>query len=83
MFTYDDKRGHLVELDTSIITAPDPQLRLLRGMDRIENTFSMGSAKKELTFVERFIKTVLAPAVDLFSGGALTQTIEDLSLIHI
>jgi hypothetical protein len=77
MFTYDDKRGHLVELDTSIITAPNPQLRLLRGMDRIENTFAMGSAKKELTFVERFIKTVLAPAVDLFSGGALTQTIDD------
>jgi hypothetical protein len=77
MFTYDDKVGHLVELDTSIISAPDPQLRLLKGAERIENSFAMGSVKKELTAVEKFLKNVLAPAVDLFTGGGLTQTIEN------
>jgi hypothetical protein len=77
IFTYDDKVGHLVELDTAVINAPDPQLRLLKGMERIENTFAMGSVKKELTAVEKFLKNVLAPAVDLFTSGGLTATIEN------
>jgi hypothetical protein len=77
VWTYDDKKGHICEVDTSCVTIPDPNLNLLKGFERIDNPFALGSRKSEFTFVERFLKNILAPAVDLFTGGALTQLINN------
>lgn len=77
VWTYDDKRGHIVEVDTSGVIIPDQNLNLLKGFDKIENTFSFGSRKNGLTLVEKFLKNILAPAVDLFTNGALSSKIND------
>lgn len=77
MWTFDDKKGHLAEFDTSVINFTDPNLRLLKGMERVNNPFSLGSRKTELTRVEKFLKNVLAPVVDIFTGGAFSSQIND------
>jgi hypothetical protein len=77
VWTFDDKRGHIVEVDTSCVTVPDPYLNLLKGFQKIDNPFALGTRKNGLTLVEKFLKNVLAPAVDLFTGGALTNKIND------
>lgn len=76
-FTYDYTIGHIAELDTSVTVLDDQNLNLIKGLVQIRNPFAKGFRKKELTRVEKFIKNVIAPAVDLFSGGALTDLIEN------
>jgi len=77
VWTMDDKRGHICEVDTSSVTIPDPYLNLLKGFERIDNPFALGTRKNGLTLVEKFLKNILAPAVDLFTGGGLTNKIND------
>jgi hypothetical protein len=77
MWTFDDKKGHLAELDTKNDTMPDPNLNLIKGAVNVANPFSLGSRKDELTRVEKFLLNVLAPAVDLFTGGNFSATIEN------
>ena len=77
VFTYDDKKGHICELDTSSVTIPDQNLNLLKGFEKVDNPFALGSRKEKLTFVERLLKNTLAPAVDLLTGGALSSAIDN------
>jgi hypothetical protein len=77
VFTFDDTIGHIVEVDTSVQVSPDPEIQLVKGFERIENPFSLGSRKTEFTFVEKFLKNILAPAVDLFTNGALSSAINN------
>jgi len=75
-WTYDDKRGHLVEADTSLIQVADPFLENIPGFEQIQNPFALASRKDEFTRVENFLRNVLAPAIDLFTGGAFTSSID-------
>lgn len=76
-FTYDYTIGHIAELDTKVIVLDEPQLNLIKGLEQVRNPFSTGHRKRELTRVERFIKNVMAPAVDLFTGGAFSNLINN------
>jgi hypothetical protein len=76
-WTYDDKEGHLAEFDVSPIITPDPNLNLFKGLQRVNCPFSLGSRKNSFTRVERFLKNVLAPAVDLFTGGSFSAQINN------
>jgi hypothetical protein len=77
VWTFDDKKGHLAELDTDIINAPDTNLKLLKGAVIVDNPFALASRKEELTRVEKFLKNVLAPAVDLFTNGGFSAQINN------
>jgi hypothetical protein len=78
VWTYDQKTGHLTEVDArpSIIPNDDRNLDLLKGGDVLNTPFAFGWRKNELTRVEKFLKTVLAPAVDVFTNGGFTQMID-------
>ena len=77
LWTFGDKRGHLAELDTDIINAPDSNLKLLKGAVMVDNPFALASRKEQLTRVEKFLKDVLAPAVDLFTNGGFSSQIDN------
>jgi hypothetical protein len=77
VWTFDDKKGHLAELDTDVINAPDPNLKLLKGAVIVDNPFALASRKEELTRVEKFLKNTLAPAVDLFTNGGFSAQINN------
>jgi hypothetical protein len=74
--TYDDTKGHIMEVDTSVTTSPDRAIQLLKGLERINNPFSLGTRKDSLSFAEKSLKT-LAKAVDLFTGGSLASKINN------
>jgi len=79
VWTYDKKTGHLTEVDArpSIIPDDDRNLDLLKGGNILNTPFALGWRKNELTRVEKFLKTVLAPAVDLFTNGSFSQLINN------
>jgi len=77
VWTYDDKRGHLAELDSSAPVTPDPNLTLIKGFAQVNNPFALASRKETFTRVEKFLKATLAPAVDLFTNGGFSSRINN------
>jgi hypothetical protein len=74
--TYDDRNNTIVEFDTKLAVAPHEDIQLLKGLEQVPTNFSRGTRKNELDFIEKAVK-VLASAVDLFTGGAISNTINN------
>ena len=74
--TFDDSKGQIAEKGAQLLVDPNPDIRLLKGLEQVDNRFSLGTRKDELTFAEKVLKT-LAQAVDLFTGGSLSTKIDN------
>ena len=74
--TFDDNRGQLAEKGASLLVDPNPDIRLLKGLEQPNNRFSLGTRKDELTLGEKALKA-LAKAVDLFTGGSLQSQVQN------
>lgn len=74
--TFDDSIGQIAEIGASLQVDPNPDIRLLKGLEQVDNRFSLGTRKEELTFAEKVLKG-LAKAVDLFTGGSLESKINN------
>lgn len=74
--TFDDNKGQIAEIGAALQVDPNPDIRLIKGLDQVDNRFSLGTRKDELTFGEKVLK-VLAKAVDLFTGGSLEQLVDN------
>lgn len=74
--TYDDTLGTVYENSSEIINSPGVNYELIRGSLVLNIPLSRGSNKGYLNFVEKACKA-LAQAIDLFTGGNTTATIND------
>lgn len=74
--TYDDRNKTIVEFDTSLAVSPHEDIQLLKGLEQVPTNFARGTRKDELDFIEKATK-VLVAGVDLFTGGALGNLINN------
>ena len=74
--TYDDSNNTIVEFDTKLAVSPHEDIQLLKGLEQVPTNFARGTRKNELDFIEKAVK-VLASAVDLFTGGAISNAINN------
>ena len=74
--TFDDRNNTIVEFDTSVQVSPHEDIQLLRGLEQVPTNFSRGTRKDGLDFIEKSVK-VLTKAVDLFTGGAISNLINN------
>ena len=74
--TYDDTNNTIVEFDTKLSVSPHEDIQLLKGLEQVPTNFARGTRKNELDFIEKAVK-VLASAVDLFTGGAISNAINN------
>jgi hypothetical protein len=74
--TYDNTTGTIREVSSELISSPDPDLELIKGSNQIPIPFARGTAKEELNFVEKIVKSV-AQAIDNFTGGGLAAKINN------
>jgi hypothetical protein len=73
--TFDDTKKSTYEISSEVINSPGADFELIKGIDFLNIPFARGTRKGTLTFVEKAAK-VLAQAVDLFTNGNLSATIE-------
>lgn len=74
--TYDDSNNTIVEFDTKLAVSPHEDIQLIKGLEQVPTNFARGTRKNELDFIEKAVK-VLASAVDLFTGGAISNAINN------
>jgi hypothetical protein len=74
--TYDDRNKTIVEFDTSVQVSPHEDIQLLKGLEQVPTNFSRATRKEGLDFIEKTLK-VLTKAVDLFTGGAISNAINN------
>lgn len=74
--TYDDRDNTVVEFDTSLQVSPHEDIQLLKGLEQVPTNFSRATRKDGLDFIEKSVK-VLTKAVDLFTGGAISNAINN------
>ena len=74
--TYDDSNNTIVEFDTKLAVSPHEDIQLIKGLEQVPTNFARGTRKNELDFIEKAVK-VLTSAVDLFTGGAISNAINN------
>lgn len=74
--TYDDRNKTIVEFDTKLQVSPHEDIQLLKGLEQVPTNFSRATRKDSLDFIEKSVK-VLTSAVDLFTGGAISNAINN------
>lgn len=73
--TFDDTKGTLAEISSEVVTTPDVNLNMIKGVDNINIAFARGTRKGELTLFEKEVKQ-LAKAIDIFTGGNASAQID-------
>ncbi len=74
--TFDDTEDSTNEESSEIINSPGASFELIKGLNFQTTTYSRGTPKRKLTFVEQAAKDV-AIAIDFFTGSNLAVLIDD------
>jgi hypothetical protein len=78
--TLDDQEGTIDEYNVSLINSPFPDIVTLKGLESITIDECRATPKNKLNAMELTAKA-LASAVDFFTGGNLSQLVEDRKYI--
>lgn len=78
--TLDDQQGTIDEYDVSLINSPYPDIVTLKGLESITIDECRATPKNKLNAMEQTAKA-LASAVDFFTGGNLSQLVNDRKYI--
>lgn len=74
--TFDDSADTTNEQSSEIINSPGASFELIKGLEFQPTTYSKGTPKGGLTFVEEAAK-ILAEGIDFFTGSDLATSIAD------
>ena len=74
--TYDDNEGTVSEVSSEVINSPDADLELIKNYVELRMSFSRGTRKDELNWLEKIVKD-LAGAIDLFTSGGASAKIKN------
>jgi hypothetical protein len=80
--TLDNLIGNFDEYDVSLINSPYADIQTLKGFENVTIRMARATSKNRLNFVENTAKN-LAKVVDTFTGGSLSQKIEDRKNIMV
>lgn len=74
--TYDDNKGTVSEVSSEVLNSPNPDLELIKNYVELRMSFSRGTRKNKLNWLEKILKD-LASAIDLFTGGGASALINN------